>query len=301
MSATALAALDRLMLSRDLDCLLPADELRGRLERAGWPCSAAVIAAEQEAAGLWHPEGGRFGVHASLQYLSGDIDFPWQRNDFYDYGPAPDPEDSARRLLPVWFLGEPRIWLSGDGGVYLGDHRDFTSYLTRCFDDVVHFWEVLLLLDGFLVAWPRPLVFSSNRPRLEAAALTGVPLASMLGVEAFWPASRGNTRAWTGAGGSVVELDLPGFKRGTDVVCDSLEGIVLAAGGALGSGAGARVTTSEPIPDDLLRELPVPLRERHELCHEYVWGDALIYSEDRYRRRHREMLAGTWPRRSTLG
>ncbi len=62
----------------------------------------------------------------------------------------------------------------------------------------------------------------------------------------------------------------------------------MAAARALDGGEPARITGLEEIPEDLMRELPVPTRHEHGMSHVYTWGKMLDYSEARYRRRHRE-------------
>ncbi len=284
LSPNATAALERLGLSRAAGFRVARDALRTQLAVAGWPCSEAILAAEDVAGGLGHPGGGVFGVFASMRYLRGEV--AWERDDLQDYGLSSEPGAPSRKLLPLWVLGHPRCWISLEGAVFLGDHMDRPSYLTRAFEDVVHYWEVLLLLDGLIAALVRPLVMP--RYRLESAAFAGESIAREVGLSVYAPATRGGTRAWMGDGANAAELDLPGFKRGTDVVSDTAEGIVMAAARALDGGEPARITGLEEIPGDLMRELPVPTRHEHGMSHVYTWGKLLDYSEARYRRRHRE-------------
>ncbi|WP_437626579.1 hypothetical protein [Sorangium sp. So ce1151] len=124
-------------------------------------------------------------------------------------------------------------------------------------------------------------------PRDELQRELSAAIARELGLEPFAPASRGATRAWSGPGIHVVELDIPGFKCGTDVVSDTTEGIVLAAAQALDGGATARITSPEALDAELLAAHPTPSREELMTSHVYVWGKHADYEDDRYRRRHR--------------
>ena len=285
LSALARELLERLGLHRLPDWTLPPTELARELASLGWPCSEAVLRAEEVAGGLGHP-GGVFGVHASLRYLRGEA--AWQRDDLQDYALVADPREAARRLLPVWMIFDPRLWLALDGVVFYGSHVDGPGYLTAAFEDVDHYWEVLALLDGFIVAFLRPLVLP--RPRIEASGRAGEAVARALGLTPFAPATRGLTRAWVGEEGHAVELDIPGFKQGTDVVASSVEGIVLAALPALDAGGALRLTSPEPLDRDLLRELPVPTREEQPFAasHVYTWGKPACYDDERTRRRWRK-------------
>jgi hypothetical protein len=149
---------------------------------------------------------------------------------------------------------------------------------------------VFALLDARVVESSCPLL--APRPRLEASSFAGPAIARELGLAPFGPATRGATRAWTGPGARAVELDVPGFKRGTDVVSDSAEGIVLAAEQALDAGSAARITLPEALADDLLAALPVPALYELTMSHQhvYTWGKYTDYADDRYRRRHRESV-----------
>ncbi|WP_437819231.1 hypothetical protein [Sorangium sp. So ce1078] len=283
LSALARELLERLDRRRLAEWTVPRDELKRELSAMGWPCSEAVVRAEDTAGGFSHPPNGVFGVHASLRYLRGDA--PWLRDDLQSYELRADPRDASSWLLPVWLAHDPRLWLALDGRVYYGSHIDGPEYLTLAFEDVRHYWEVLALLDGFVVAFMRPLAMP--RPRLEASSFAGEAIARELGLASFAPASRGATRAWIGSGLHAVELDIPGFKRGTDVVSDTAEGIVLAAGQALDRGGTARITSPEALDADLLATLPAPTREELMTSHVYIWGKHADYEDDRYRRRHR--------------
>ncbi|XXX81260.1 hypothetical protein WMF30_21095 [Sorangium sp. So ce134] len=283
LSALARELLERLDLRRLAEWTVPREELKRELSSMGWPCSEAVVLAEETVGGFSHPPNGVFGVHASLRYLRGDV--PWLRDDLQSYGLRADPRDASSRLLPVWLAQDPRLWLALDGRVFYGSHIDGPEYLTLAFEDVRHYWEVLALLDGFVVAFMRPLAIP--RPRLEASSFAGEAIARELGLACFAPASRGATRAWVGPGLHAVELDIAGFKRGTDVVSDTTEGIVLAAAQALDTGGMARITSPEALDADLLATLPAPTREEVMTSPVYIWGKHVDYEDDRYRRRHR--------------
>ncbi|WP_437515007.1 hypothetical protein [Sorangium sp. So ce1099] len=283
LSALARKLLERLGLRRLEEWTVPRDELQRELSAMGWPCSEAVVRAEESMGGFSHPPNGVFGVHASLRYLRGEV--PWLRDDLQSYGARADPRDPSSRLLPVWLVHDPRLWLALDGHVYYGSHIDGPEYLTLAFEDVSHYWEVLALLDGFVVAFMRPLAMP--RPRLETSSFAGEAIARELGLAPFAPASRGASRAWAGPGIHTVELDIPGFKCGTDVVSDTTEGIVLAAAQALDGGGTARITSPEALDADLLATLPTPAREELMTSHVYIWGKHADYEDDRYRRRHR--------------
>ncbi|WP_437615246.1 hypothetical protein WMF20_17955 [Sorangium sp. So ce834] len=283
LSALARGLLERLDLGRLVEWTVPRDELQRELAAMGWPCSEAVLRAEEAVGGFSHPPNGVFGVHASLRYLRGEV--PWLRDDLQCYDLRADPRDGSLRLLPVWLVHDPRLWLALDGRVYYGSHIDGPGYLALAFEDVCHYWEVLALLDGFVVAFIRPLAMP--RPRLEASSFAGEAIAHELGLSSFTPASRGATRAWIGPGLHAVELDIPGFKRGTDVVSDTAEGIVLAAAQALDAGGTARITSPEALGAELLATLPATTREEFMTSHVYIWGKHADYEDDRYRRRHR--------------
>ncbi len=81
-SALARDLLEQLGLRRLPEWTVPRDVLERELAIRGWPCSGAVLHAEEAAGGLCLP-GGVFGVHASLRYLRDDA--PWQRDDLQDY------------------------------------------------------------------------------------------------------------------------------------------------------------------------------------------------------------------------
>ncbi|WP_437941492.1 hypothetical protein [Sorangium sp. So ce341] len=253
LSALAQELLQRLGNHRSVEWTVPPSELQRELATMRWPCSSAVLRAEMLTGGLCRTPSGVFGIHASLRYLRGEV--PWERDDLQEYGSRADPRDASQTLLPLWMLDDPRLWLAQDGCVFYGSHVDGPEYFTLAFEDVCHYWEVMALLDGYVVAYHRPHIVP--RPRLESSCVVGEAVARELGISAFVPGTRGRTRAWTGPGVNVVELDIPGFKQGTDVVSDSVEGVVLAAAQALDAGGAARITSPEPLDADLLRELPV--------------------------------------------
>lgn len=273
-------------IERNAEWIVPSDVLRAELRARDWPCSDAVIQAEEATGGLPHWPGGVFGVHASLRYLQGEAE--WDRDDLQDYGLVPDPRDTSRALLPAFLVHDPRVWLALDGRVLLGGHIDGFDNVTPAFEDALHYWEVLALLDVYLVAFMRPLVL--RRPRLEATSFAGAAIAKELGLSPFAPATRGTTRAWSGPGANVVELRLPGFKVGTDVVADTAEGIVLATSMALDTEGAARITSPEPLDEGLLSALPVPTNtsQATPASHVYVWGKWMSYEEQRYRMRKPE-------------
>lgn len=277
------ARLAALGIERSPDWIVPSHVLRSELRDRGWPCSDAVLEAEETTGGLPHWPGGIFGVHASLSYLNGEAE--WERDDLQDYGLVPAPRDASSALLPVFLVHDPRVWLALDGRIVLGGHIDGFDNLVEAFEDTLHYWEVLALLDAYLVALMRPLVL--RRPRLEATSFAGRAIASELGLSPFAPATRGTTRAWSGPGGNVVDLELPGFKVGTDVVADTVEGIVLAASIALDAEGAARITSPEPLDADLLKALPVPTiaSQATPASHVYVWGKWSSYENQRYRKR----------------
>lgn len=288
LNALAQTQLERLGLRRFAEWTVPPDELSRALSAMGWPCSEAVLAAEEAVGGLSHWPNGVFGIHASLRYLRGEA--PWNRDDLQEYGLCADPRAPKRKLLPLWVIEDPRVWLALDGRVFYGSHIDGPEYFTLAFEDVCHYWEALALLDGTLVAFNRPHIVP--RPRLESSRFVGEAIARELALTPFAPATRGATRAWAGPSAHVVELDIPGFKQGTDVVSDSADGIVLAAAQALDAGGAARITSPEELEADLLGELPIPTSQDRPFAasHTYTWGKLLSYEDDRYRRRHRESL-----------
>ncbi|AUX22311.1 uncharacterized protein SOCEGT47_028120 [Sorangium cellulosum] len=285
LSALAQEQLERLGLRRLAEWTASPDELSRELSAMGWPCSEAVLSAEKAVGGLGHPPNGVFGIHASLRYLRGEV--RWDRDDLQEYGLCADPRDPSRKVLPVWMIEDPRVWLALDGCVLYGSHIDGPEYFTLAFEDVCHYWETLALLDCHVVAFNRPHIVP--RPRLESSCFVGEAIARELALTPFAPGTRGRTRAWAGPSAHVVELDIPGFKQGTDVVSDSADGIVLAAVQALDAGGAARITSPEALEADLLSELPVPTRQERPLAasHMYTWGKFLSYEDDRYRRRHR--------------
>jgi len=274
-------------LHRDAAWTVARAELAQRLRAMGWPCADAVLDAEDAVGGLAHPPDGHLGVAASLRYVRGEA--PWQRDDLQDYGLERDPRPPHEPLLPLWVPHDPRLWTGQDGRIVHGSHIDGPGYLTPTFEDAPHYVEVLALLDGFVVAFMRPLVLP--RPRLEASSFAGEAIAAELGLTSFAPATRGVTRAWVGPGVHAVELDLPGFKQGTDVVSDTAEGLVLAAARALDASGTLRLTSLEPLDRDLLAELPVPTSHERLMSHVYTWGKHGDYSDLRYRRRHRERVS----------
>lgn len=287
LSALAQRLLQELGIGRDAAWTVGREELREELAAMGWPCSEEVLCAEESVGGFRYWTGN-FGVHASLRLVGRDV--PWDYDDLLDYSLRADPRDSSKMLIPLWMLDDPWIWLGVDGCVFYGSHIDGPDYFTFAFEDVCHYWEVLALLDGYVVASLRDA--DVDRPRLEASGFVGEAVARELGLSAFAPATRGTTRAWVGQGARVVELDIPGFKEGTDVVSDAAEGIVLAAIEALNAGCAARIISPEALDDVLLAALPVPTGEMHPTSrhHVYTWGKPTGYAHPEYRRRHRESL-----------
>ncbi|XXT23708.1 hypothetical protein WME94_19405 [Sorangium sp. So ce429] len=285
LSALAQELLQRLGIHRSVEWTVPPSELQRELATMRWPCSSAVLRAEALTGGLCRTPSGVFGIHASLRYLRGEV--PWDRDDLQEYGTRADPRDASQNLLPLWMLDDPWVWLAQDGCVFYGSHVDGPEYFTPAFEDVCHYWEVMALLDAYIVAYHRPHIVP--RPRLESSCFVGQAIAAELGISAFAPGTRGRTRSWTGAGVNAVELNIPGFKRGTDVVSDSAEGVVLAAAQALDAGGAVRITSPEPLGADLLRELPVYSGQERPFSgsHVYTWGKYSSYEDDRYRRRHR--------------
>ncbi|WP_437728066.1 hypothetical protein [Sorangium sp. So ce861] len=90
LSALAQQLLERLGVGRSAEWTAPPSELQADLAAMRWPCSSAVLQAEELSGGLCHTPGGYFGIHASLRYLRGELS--WDRDDLQKYGTRADPK-----------------------------------------------------------------------------------------------------------------------------------------------------------------------------------------------------------------
>lgn len=287
LSSLADRSLCRLEYVKDAAWCVQGSELRRLLEARAWPCTQATLDAEEAMGGRYHRSSGRFGVYAAMRYL--DDDSLWLKSEYQDYSPYPDPRAPDQLLVPLWFLDDPRLWLAADGTVFYGSHVDGDAppYLTQAFEDVAHYWEITAMLEGFVVEGVPESSRARERCRLETTALVGDKIACELGLAAHSPGCRGATRAWVGPGAVAVELNLPGFKQGTDVLTEVEEGAVLATMTALGEGGCARLRPIDSLDDGLLASLPVHASHVHGA---FTWGKWLDYPHPRYRRRYRESL-----------